>query len=174
MVPIRPAVALAIALLLLGCGYRPVDASRSPLPGARAIEIRIFENRSAEPGFERILADALLEEFARRGQLAPRVKPGGDSPVLALGGVIREVRVAASALSSVALVLESELEVHLDVRLVSPERSDPVWSDPDLVVRERFLESADPQVARSHKEQALLRIAAEVAGRIHDGIAQGL
>jgi hypothetical protein len=86
--------------------------------------------------------------------------------------VIREIRIVPSALSSVALVLESELMVRVEAVLVTSEQSDPLWTESQLVVRERFMESADPQVAASQKEQALLRVAAELAGRIHDGIAQ--
>jgi hypothetical protein len=168
-----PSLAAAVLVLALpACGYRAVTSLRGPGGAARAIELAIFENRSAAPGFEKLLADALAEEFARRGELRP-VWSGGDVGAdLALRGVVRQVNVRPSAFSSVSLELEDRVEVELDVTLLSgPDRA-LVWRHARLLADESFLSSADAQVRTSNREQALRRLASELAARIHDELTQ--
>ncbi len=169
----KPAAAVLVLLLASpACGYRPVGAPRGPGGSAPAIELAIFENHSSSPGFERMLADALAEEFARRGEVRP-VWSGADAASdLALRGVVQQVTVRPSSFSSVALELEDRVEVVLDVTLLAgPERT-PVWRHARLLADESFLSSADAQVRASNREQALRRLASELAGRIHDELTQ--
>ena len=168
-----PRLALAIsAALALGCGYRLVGGDGLPAGEPRAIAISIFENRSAEPGFERMIADALSEEFARRGQLRPVWEQQSAPEGFALHGVVREVRVEPSAFSSVGLALENRIEVELEISLVRGPGRELVWRHSPLVLREVFLSSADAQVRHSNREQALRRLASDTAGRIHDELQQ--
>lgn len=172
--PLRAFALVAAAALLIapGCGYRLAGRGEAGATPGAAIEIRTFENRSAEPGLELTIADAMVEEFARRGQLEP-VYAGSSPPAdWALLGVIRDVQVAPTSLSSVSLELESRIEVELEISLVrGPERA-LVWRHDPLVLRELFLTSADPQVRESNKEQALRSLAARLAARIHDELSQ--
>jgi hypothetical protein len=119
-----------------------------------------------------MLGEALAEEFARRGDLRP-VWAGGDRAAdLSLRGVVRQVNVRPSAFSSVALELEDRVDVVLDVQLFSgPERA-LVWRHAELSAGESFLSSADAQVRASNREQALRRLASELAARIHDELTQ--
>ncbi len=162
--------AVAIATLALsGCGYRLIGA---PAAGAsRSIELVTFENRTAAPGFERMLAEALSEEFARRGELRA-VRPGAPASDLALQGVVRKVTIAPSAFSSVSLELENRVEVVVEVAVFSGAERELLWRDERLTEAEQFLSSADAQVRESNREQALRRIAADLAARIHDELTQ--
>ena len=168
----RLALALALSALALGCGYRLAVGGGPAAGEPRSIAVPLFENRSAEPGFERMLADALSEEFARRGELRPvwdeRSAPDG----WALRGVVRAVRVVPTAFSSVGLALESRVEVELEVSLVRGPDRELVWQHNPLVLEEVFLSSADAQVGHTNREQALRRLASETAGRIHDELSQ--
>lgn len=159
---------LLVLLAALACGYQRIDPSRVFGPDVRRIQIELIENESPEPGFERMLGDALVEEFTRRGVLAP-VYARGD---LVLTGVIREIEVSASAFSSVALVVEDTLQVTLDVAVARGATGNEVWRHEGLHLTERFLASLDPNVYESNKEQALRRLTAEIAGRIHDELFQ--
>ncbi len=153
------------------CGYRPV-ASLHALPSdLRRIEVPVFENRSREPGVEKMLADALLEEFSRRGVLDPVLRGTGHAG-LALRGVVVDVRFVTSAVSSVGLNLEVELTLVLDVELLRGAPRERVWQPDGLRVREKFLSSSDAQVETTNKEQALRSVAARLAGRLHDEIVQ--
>jgi hypothetical protein len=157
-----------------GCGYRFVDAAPAAAPGnpaAGRIEIGVFENRSVEAGLERMLTDALLEEFTRRGQLRP-VRSGAAG--YALSGEVREVRVYPSSVSSISLELENTLEMVLWVELRRGNGRELVWRHEALVLREVYTTSADAQVRDTNKEQAMRRLASELARRIHDELTQTL
>jgi hypothetical protein len=162
------AVALA-AIALAGCGYRLIGAPATA--EARSIELVTFENRTSAPGFERMLAEALSEEFARRGELRA-VRPGSSATDLALRGVVRQLTVVPSAFSSVSLELENRVEVVVEVALFSGADRVLLWRDERLSEAEHFLSSADAQVRESNREQALRRIAADLAARIHDELTQ--
>ena len=85
-------IAVLACTSLLGCGYRFPDAAGSLGTGLDRIQIRPFENLSKEPGIERVLADALVEEFMRRGQLTPVYSSTVDGG-LRLGGTIQAAEV---------------------------------------------------------------------------------
>jgi hypothetical protein len=118
-----------------------------------------------------MLAEALSEEFARRGELRP-VPPGSTATDLALSGVVRQLTVVPSAFSSVSLELENRVEVVVEVALFSGTERALLWRDERLAEAEQFLSSPDAQVRESNREQALRRIAADLAARIHDELTQ--
>ncbi|MFQ5515163.1 MAG: LPS assembly lipoprotein LptE [Myxococcota bacterium] len=169
----RLRLVVLLAPVLLACGFRPVDASGVFGPDVRRIEIRPFDNPTAEPGFERLLGDSLVEEFARRAVLEPlygaRTSDGTRADLI-LQGEVTELEIVPSAFSSVALTVEDTVIVHLDVEVLRSATGRRIWGWRDLTLAERFAASPDPQTYRSNKKQALLRLTAELAARIHDGL----
>ncbi len=161
---------LLLSLACSACGYHHWDESRAFGAEVRRIELRMFENRSSEPGLERLLADAVQEEFARRGVLTPTWTPGSGD--LVLRGMIHEVRVQTAAFSSVGMTLEDKVSVLLDVSVARASDAESVYRRAGLQESERFTASSDPQVYETNKEDALRRITAEVAARIHDELFQ--
>jgi len=156
----------------LACGYRLSDPKQVFGPDVRRIRIELLENKSAEPGFERMLGDALVEEFTRRGVLVPVYGRGPGLADLILSGVVREVEVIPSAFSSASLALEDTLNVTVELTVANAATREDVWRRNTLHVSERFVSSADPNTAQSNKELALLRVSASLAGRIHDELFQ--
>jgi hypothetical protein len=79
---VRVVTALVVgALALSGCGYHFVGGKGVFGPDVHTIELLAFENESREPGLEQLIAQAMNEEFARRGWLEPRLEgqtPSGD------------------------------------------------------------------------------------------------
>jgi hypothetical protein len=161
---------VAVSVVTVACGYRFVGSARAPGSGGEGIEIHPLENESSEAGLERVLGDALVEEFVRRGEYRPTYTAGGDAPALVLGGTIRAVTIQPSAFSSVALALEYEIEMVVEFDLARTDGTPPVWGSNQVVLRERFLASADAGVNEDNKEEALQRMAAELAGRVHDAL----
>lgn len=164
---------VAVAVLTLaaqGCGYRFVDERVVFGPEVRRIEIRAFENESGEPGYERLLADALSEEFARRGALEPVY--ARDAGELVIAGRIEAVNVQVRSFSSVALAVEDSVELRVDVEVRRRADGGVVWKRDDLRLTELFLSSPDPNVELSNREQALRRLSALLAERIHDELFQ--
>ena len=161
-------LALLLALLGLACGYRQLGV---PDDLGSDIEIRMLENRSNEPGLEKMLQDAVAEEFRRRGELEPHFS-GTASADLVFDGVVRDVLVRTTAFSSVALALEDEVEVVLDVSIERSPSGAVVWQRRGWAESERFTASADAQTYDSNRSQALRRLASLFAGRIHDELLQ--
>jgi hypothetical protein len=166
-------VALSVFTLCSGCGYRLVDPRGTFGPGVERIELRTFENRSNQPGFEQLLVDALSEEFVRRAALVPVF--GGDRAAadLVLDGLVREVRIFASAYSPGAISLEDRIEVSIDARVRRSSDDKILWRRDGWRVSEVFASSADIQAYTSNREQALRRLSATIAERIHDELFQG-
>jgi len=77
-------------------------------------------------------------------------------------------------LSSVALGLEDEVEVVLDVEVLRSDDGSIVWRRKGWEQAERFTSSSNAQVYRTNKTQALRRITSELAGRLHDELLQSL
>ena len=162
-----PAVQRSILALLvlssLGCGYRVLGVPEGLDPD---IEIGMLENRSNAPGVERMLSDALHEEFATRGQLEARYADG--SAALVLDGVVREVSVRHSAVSTAGLALEDQVELVVDVSIRRRADGSVVWRREGWKQLERYTSSADLQVQLTNRDQALRRLSAELASRLHD------
>ena len=76
------------------------------------------------------------------------------------------------AFSSVALSVEDSVEVELEVELRRAAASEPIWRRDRIRFSELFLSSPDPQTYESNKEQALRRLSALIAERIHDELFQ--
>jgi len=166
------AVAALGSQLALGCGYSVVNERDVFGPDVRTIRLGTLENRSTEIGFEAMMADALQEEFVRRGVLVPRFDSAVPESGLALDGEIGSAKVTPTAFSSVTLSLEDQVEMTLSIGVRRLGSGEIVLDLPSLTYQERFLASADPQVYESNKEQALRRIAARAASQIHDVLFQ--
>jgi hypothetical protein len=167
----RAGAALAWVLALPACGYHALDGENILGPGVHSIELVSFENESREPGFENLVGEAMNEEFARRGWLKPQLEGQGESD-LVMRGTIKSALVHSSSYSAGALALEEGIDVVFEVNVHRVSTGELVWQHPDFHVREVFLSSADPQVFVSNKEQALRRISAEIAERVHDELFQ--
>ena len=164
----RGILILELGLTLAACGYRIVDESKTFGPSVKHIEIWPYENASREAGFERLITDSLVEEFARRGVVMPLHGSSDQSGELIMKGEISDLTIQPSAFSSVALTVEDTIELTLDVSVRRAGQPEPVWSRNGWVWRERFLSNPDPQVYEANKEQTLRCLSAEIAGRIHD------
>jgi hypothetical protein len=163
---------VALLVAIGACGYRVPAPLQGPGGEPLRVEVRMFENRSAEPGFEELLASALAEELMRRGHLEPHYGGATGPEVLIIDGTIRSAEIRPTSFSSVGLALEYIILVAVEVEVRRGGEGELVWKQPQLRERERYLASSDSGVERSNREQALRRIAAEVAGRIHDELAQ--
>jgi hypothetical protein len=163
---------LAAALGLLACGYRSIDPRAVFGPEVRGIFLQMLDNRTSEVGLEATLADALQEEFARRGLLRPVYDEEDPRANLVLTGAILRAVVEPTAFSSVALSLEDRVDVILSVTVQRADTGVLVLEGREVRFSERFLGSADPQVYETNKEQALRRGAARAASQLHDELFQ--
>ncbi len=162
---ILTSILLVLALGLGGCSYKLVRYDGA-LGDLQTVAIAPLENNSYEAGLELMLSDAFLQEFLRRKALRVIDDPGQAD--LVLEGKIQPVRTAQRSFSSVVLVLEYEVGVTLDLQAILRDGSELPLDQAVLHESEIYLASADHEATRKNREEALRRISAVLAGRVHD------
>lgn len=167
-----PAVRRAASLLLLlalaaGCGYRLVRYEGA-LGDARRIAIHNLENDSFEPGVGSLVAGALHREFLRRGAL--RVVDDPEAADLVLTGRVASLQTTRRSFSSIEFALEYEVRMVLDLSVRRRDGTRVKLGGRSLRESELYLTSADLEVERKNREEALRRLATLLAGRVHDAL----
>jgi hypothetical protein len=153
-----------------GCGYRLVryGASGGTRPSVALASLR---NDSFEPGLDAVVADALRREFLRRGAVRLVSDPAGAD--LRLAGVVLPVATRTQSLSSVNLALEFELVLRLELEVIRSDGESVAVDRRSLAESEFFLASADVEVTRKNRSEALRRVAGVLASRVHDLLVEG-
>ncbi|RIK99737.1 MAG: hypothetical protein DCC71_19965 [Proteobacteria bacterium] len=167
------AVVLAAALLAVasGCGgYRFVRAQES-LGSVRRVAVPTLANRSFEPGLELLVTEALRREFQRRGAVVVGDPAQAD---LVLSGTVLEVHTQSRSFSSIAFTLEYQVQMALSLVATRPDGSSiPLdWNAQNEW--ELYLTSADVEAEKRNRDEALRRLAAVLAARVHETLAQRL
>jgi hypothetical protein len=159
---------VASLLALAACGYTPVGGRDVFGPDVHSIELVAFENLTREPGLEQMVADAMAEEFERRGWLEPELQGQVANPDLVMRGTLQSALVRSASYSAGGFALEESIDVIFDVTVKRASSDELLYQHPAFRIHEVFLSSADPQVYASNKEQALRRVSSEIAERVHD------
>ena len=158
---------LALALLVGACGYSFVRYGGG-LGDVRRVAIRGLVNDTFEPGVDALVSDALTREFLHRGALRLVEDPAAAD--LVIDGAVRRVEIRRRSFSSILFVLEYEVRMELGLTLAHRDGT-PVVIDPNaLAESERYLASADIEVTRTNRQEALRRLAGVLAGRVHDAL----
>lgn len=173
-VPGRPALAEAAgnraAAEAVAEDGREVLLSDAPgLANARPrVSVLALRNDSPEPWLDRIVGDALRRELAARGNV--RLVNDPDDADLVLRGRIRPLVVVSRSFSSFVAALEYSVTLVLDLDVARSSgvvtRLDPTMlSESDV-----YLASADIEVTRTHRLEALRRLSDVLATRIADSL----
>lgn len=159
--------AIAGLLLLVGCGYGLVRYDGG-LGEVRSVAVSTPRNDSYEPGVEFIVADALRREFLRRRGVRLVEDPANAD--LVLSGRVLPIEAGARSFSSVALALEYELTLSLELRAKRRDGSELTLDPHALRESERYLASADVEAMRKNRDEALRELANVLAGRVYDAL----
>lgn len=157
--------AVAVLLAGTGCGYKLVDYSEPP-DNLHSIAIETLENDSYEPGIELVVGDAMRREFLRRGAIALSQTP--DDADMVLSGKIPRLWTQTRSYSPVGLALEFEVTLQLDVTAKRRDGSEIELDASSLRLSERYLASADMQATLKNRQEALRKMSAVLASRVHD------
>ncbi|MBJ21712.1 MAG: LptE family protein [bacterium] len=167
----------SIPLVGAGCGYR------SQLPGASSrvgaagdpgaahrtrLAVMAIRNDSPEPWLDRIVGDALRREMGLRGRLDLVNDP--QQADLVLRGRIRPLGTRSESFSSFVAALEYSVTMVLDLEIVRAGglivRLDPRM----LSESELYLASADIEITRTNRLEALRHLSDVIASRVADSI----
>jgi hypothetical protein len=169
------AAALAAAFLLLalpalqgaGCGWRfsgPTDAIPEDLT---TVAIPLWENQTSEPGLDTMFTNAAVKEFSTKGWLKPVAMDRADT---ILEGRIEFIDIQPLSFSSVAIELENRVRVTASATLRRKDDASILWSSSRLVGEEEYDATPDFNVNLRNREQALRKLATDMAGAVHDEI----
>lgn|GEM_PF-981416 len=169
--PFRVIACLAAAATLggSGCfaGYQLVRYENA-LGDVRTVAIEALENRSFEPGADAIVSDAIVSEFLRRGAL--ELVDDKAAADLVIGGVVEEVAVQSRTFSSIQFALEYAVTVRLQLDVRRRDGTEVDLDDRTMQESDLYFASADVEAMRKSREEAVRRVAAILAGRLHDGL----
>jgi hypothetical protein len=165
------AVLVFVALLASGCGYSFVRYHGS-LGDVRRVAITTLKNDSYDAGLNTVVTDALVREFSRRGALVVVDDPSQAD--LVIGGRVLPLRTGGRSFTSVLLTLEYQVTLSLDLEVKRRDGS-LVKIDPTAQTEsELFTASADLEATRKNRDEALRRLSALLAGRVHDALFERL
>jgi hypothetical protein len=162
----RVAASLLCAFLV-GCGYTAVRYADA-LGDAKTVAVAGLRNDTFEPGLDSLVSDALAREFLRRGALRLVEEPARADVVIS--GAVERLDVSRKSFSSIALAVEYELRLGLDLRIARRDGTLVPLDASAQTETERYVASADVEVERTHREEALRRLATLLAGRVHDAL----
>ncbi len=147
------------------CGYQAVRVSEA-FGSANRIALHGFRNDSMEAGVDSVVTDAFAREVMHRGAL--RLVDDADVADWVLSGAVTRLEVYNRSFSSVSFSLEYEVYLGLDVVIEHRDGRRLELGPQSLQGRERYLASADAEVTRTNREEAIRRVASQLAARVHD------
>jgi hypothetical protein len=165
------ALLLAIAAPALGCGsYHFVRASQSLGP-VRRVAVTMLANDSYQPGVELMVTEALRREIQRRGATLVQDPAQAD---LVIEGTVRELGLSSRSFSSIAFTLEYQIDLKLDLTARRADGSRVEIDRSALEESELYLTSSDIEAEFKNRDEALRRLSAQLAARVHDSLANRL
>ena len=150
-----------------GCGYH-FAATRPGGGPVGTVAVASLDNDSYEFGVERQVVDAIQRAFLRRGGLAVVDDPAAAG--LGIRGRVQPLRVSRRSFSSVRLVLEYEITLQLDLEVTRRDGAKLPLPGQLLSRTEIYQASADIEVSRKNRREALRRAAEVLADRLHDAL----
>jgi len=158
---------LAWMLAGSGCGYQAVRY-RDALGDARRVAIVGLVNNSFEPGLDSLVSDAISREFLRRGAL--EVVPNRETADLIVKGSVDRLQTRGTSFSSIEFVLEFRVGMRLALEVERRDGTPVPIGHRALGEMEIYEASADVEVTRKNRQEALRRLAGVLAARFHDAL----
>ncbi len=165
----------AMLICLASCGYQFSGEGTGPKPGLTYIAIPVFENKTSEPNLGAKIAEALRQEFIRKGNM--KVVPVEQAEAVFKGTVtsIRIVPVGHAAVSGVAnqITTENLLILTADIRCEDKKSHVILWRNPGFTVRQVYqinnnAQQLQPIVGYDNRQAALDFLAQDMSRRVHD------
>jgi outer membrane lipopolysaccharide assembly protein LptE/RlpB len=157
-------------LLLAGCGYQVRGRETNLPPGIHSVAIPIFANQTDQTGIEADVTEALAAKFSSTKQLSVTTRNSAD--VLLTGTVISfsttPVAVATSTQVSTeyraTIIVEFVFQTVKDGKILFREKMSE-WRNYPVV--------SDLNVTELNKREAIRRISALLAERVHERVIGG-
>lgn len=144
-------------------GSQEVSARRRP-----RLAVSALRNDSPEPWLDRILGDALRREMEARGTV--RLVNDPADAELVLRGRIQPLITQSLSFSSFVAAIEYTVTMQVDFEVLRAS-GDVIRLDPTMLTEaEPYLASADVEVTRTHRLEALRHLSDVLASRVADSL----
>ncbi len=155
--------------LVSGCGYGFRGAVNNLPPDIKGVNIPVFVNNTTEGGAEVVFANALIYEFTRGGVIG--VVPEANAQGI-IYGRIKSATVDSVIYASQTQSVDRKVTVVLEVIFRRADNKKILWQNLDMIRYENFRAGADPNQNDRNREEALRKIAKDLAERIYSGILE--
>ena len=160
---------LLFLFFISGCGYGFRGTVNNLPPDIQAVSIPVFVNESSEPGVEVVFANALIYEF-NRSQILQVVS---ESQAQAqINGKIRSIAIDPVIYASLTQALERKVTITLDIICRRSDNQKILWQNQNLSRYEVYPVTTDPNQTQLNKEEAIKKIAKDLAEKIHNSILE--
>lgn len=157
MSPVRRGAALALAVLLAGCGY----SLRSNLPPhIKTVAIPVLVNKTPEPAIEDFITQALIEAMVTSGRM--RVVRPEQADALLEGEVIG-FAIDPLAFDRAANITEYRLRIVLKLTLKDLKRNEVLWHEDRIEEKSDFRVPGQVTQTLIREDAAVKRAAVDIA-----------
>jgi outer membrane lipopolysaccharide assembly protein LptE/RlpB len=153
-----------------GCGYHFLGKGKGTLGEVKTIAIPYFVNKTFEPGIDRIFTDALVNEFVESREFTLTSEDKAD---VVMKGVLKSFEDQPISFNRNDRALEYRATVTLEFSVEERATGKVLWRDRNITYNEEYRVNPDIAVTEFNKDQAIERLAGELAERIHDNLLEG-
>ena len=164
----RASLALAVLVVLAGCGYHLKGMGLRGPPGVDTIAVTVLGNRTAESGIETRFTSDLAYEFNRSKILQVVDRDKADA---VLSGVIVSLQEDTISYTANYDSNERRVIITLDLALNGTDGK-VIWSRRGLFDREAYKVSPDRLATERNKRAAIEAISERLAEKVHNAILQ--
>jgi hypothetical protein len=152
---------VAVSLLLGGCGY----SMRTSLPpGIKSVFVPVLENKTAEPGIEDFITQALVQAVVQGARV--RIARSAQEADATLEGSIVEYRLVSLSFDNSANVTSYRLIIGLALTFKDVKQNKVLWKQDRIEERADFLVSGQVTQTLAREQVAVQRAAVDVARAI--------
>ena len=155
--------------LVCGCGYGFRGAVNNLPPDIKAVHIPVFVNNTTEAGAEVVFANALIYEFTRGGVIGVVSEANAQAIIY---GKIKSAAVDSVVYASQTQSVDRKVTVVLEVIFRRADNQKILWQNLDMIRYENFRVGGDLNQTDRNREEALRKIAKDLAERIYSGILE--
>ena len=159
-------IALLASLTASACGYRLAGSSAPALPQSlQTIAVPAFQNQTFQFKIEQKLTAAVMEEFLSRTSYRVQSETEGSDAVLE--GTVTAIYSSPIVYDPISgRTTEVLMNVSLRVRLVEIATGQVLYEANDLLFRESYEVSTDPNMYFGENQAALDRLSRDVAATL--------
>ena len=153
-----------------GCGGYRFASDYDNLPEEiESISIPFFKNETFESNIDAAFTNSLINEFIKNKRF-DIIPSGADATIL---GIVKEFRLVSIAYSREDRARQYRALVTLELTMTDNNTGAVIWRNPRLVHDEEYDVTPNIAFTDANKEDAIQRIAVELAEQIYEEVVLG-